>query len=151
MNTDHLELKLFTTLLIALTPCIVSAANWVTVSVDSQENVWQIDVESISGTSLVELWTKTEYKKPQYPPASSHIRSGTRTPADSSRVAVGLPYVSAKNKVSINCSSKTLQVTYFAYYDSKGALVASGNSYSSEPIIPGSIGETLFSFVCKGK
>jgi len=64
---------------------------------------------------------------------------------------VGVRYVFAKNKLSINCSSKTLLKVYYVYYNSDKAVVASGNSYSSEPIIPGSIGEVLFSFVCKGK
>ncbi|MCL2298458.1 MAG: serine protease [Proteobacteria bacterium] len=128
-----------------------STANWVAVGVDSQENIWQIDVGSISSVSPVEFWVNIEYKKPQYISANPRTRSGLRPPAESRLNPVGVRYVFAKNKLSINCSSKTLLKVYYVYYNSDKAVVASGNSYSSEPIIPGSIGEVLFSFVCKGK
>jgi hypothetical protein len=135
--------------------CVANAANWVTVSTDSNGNAWQIDTESIkiSSTSRVEFWkkraefwVKIAYKNDQ--------TVGSEGSFGSVRFGNAEYYKYREERLNyvIDCSERTIQNTYWMrYFNDKN--VRSSATYDlpkkPDPIIPDSMGDVLFRFVCK--
>jgi hypothetical protein len=60
---------------------------------------------------------------------------------------IGVSY--AKSLMNVDCARDTTAIFYGAYYDKLGSVITSGSPDKSEsPVIPGTIGDKEFQFVC---
>jgi hypothetical protein len=60
----------------------------------------------------------------------------------------GVTYRETKTLVSIDCVRDTIWIERQIYYKAGGELLASTGPFTSEPVVPGTVGETWRKFAC---
>ncbi len=113
----------------------VQASNWIQYGTDGKGDRYFADKTSIrkKGNGIFELWSKIILKR--------------------ERMIYGKYYSYMLEKIFLSCSAETYGLRNSLYYNKKNDIVYdSGNLYgNSKPIIPDSIGATLFNALCYGR
>lgn len=118
--------------MLALAVYPAMAANWQVLDTDSVHSIHYIDAATLERDgNVVTFWVKIDASKDK----TRHFRA-------------------AKVRQSIDCSRKTLTFISQTLYAGDGHILHSQTTLPdlrlAEPIIPESIGEATFEYVCKG-
>lgn len=120
--------KILTLFLLLVSATPVFATNWLQVGY----KIW-IDLDSIkSSAGITSAWFKD-------------LNPGDWDNYNNKKIWYRL------NLIDFKCSQKQISAAAYAIYDLKGNLLDSDNwnSYSWQPVIPDSVGEYKYNFVCK--
>jgi hypothetical protein len=114
---------------------VTLAGEWKQIGTSENNDVWYIDVDSISKDEDVRtFWAQIEHKEPQEYDGKSYKKTQT--------------------KVSINCLKRTYDILGIARRDSKGVVFSYDNltdidSNKNRPIVQRSVFDFIGQYVCR--